>query len=62
MDQQKCPGVNPPAVNPPEGLHLKKCKPSRGFTPQKGCKPPSMRLEISEKSCKPSRGFTLFEE
>ena len=35
MDRQKRPGVNPPG-----GLHLKKCKPPGGFSPQKGVNPP----------------------
>ena len=52
MDRQKRPGVNPPG-----GLHLKKCKPPGGFTPQKGVNPPLSAYRILKKGVNPPGGL-----
>ena len=54
MDRQKRPGVNPPG-----GLHLKKCKPPGGVTPQKGVNPPLSAYRILKKGVNPPGGLHL---
>ena len=54
MDRQKRPGVNPPG-----GLHLKKCKPPGGFSPQKGVNPPLSAYRILKKGVNPPGGLHL---